>query len=106
MEVVQIVLSDLAKTSKVTCPYCAKSKFIPNVQLRALSHALRAKCTCDHIFEIMVNRRGFPRKVVRFKGELFFQGALERLVQEVVSGSPAGSTGSGMAAQSRRRRAR
>ena len=78
MDVVQIVLSDLAKTSQVTCPRCAKSKYIPNVQLRALSHALRAKCTCTHVFDIMVNRRGFPRKQVRLKGELFIQGAQER----------------------------
>ena len=81
MEVVEIVISDLGKTSKVTCPHCSKSKYIPNAQLRLLSHALQAKCTCSHVFEIKVNRRGFPRKKVKFAGELFLQGAQERIAR-------------------------
>lgn len=93
MQIVQIVLNDLAETSKVTCPYCEKSKFIPNAQLRTLNHALRAKCTCDNVFELMVNRRCFPRKEVRFKGELFLQGASERLAEIVVTSLSVGGLG-------------
>jgi hypothetical protein len=93
MESVQIVLDDLAETSKVTCPYCEKSKFIPNAQLRILNHALRAKCICNNIFELRVNRRCFPRKVVRFEGELFFQGARESAALIVVTSLSVGGLG-------------
>jgi len=93
MEVVEIVISDLGKTSKVTCPRCAKSKYIPNAQLRLLSHALQAKCTCNHIFEIKVNRRGFPRKRVRFAGELFLQGAQERVTRIAIRSLSVGGIG-------------
>jgi hypothetical protein len=93
MESVQIILDDLAGTSKVTCPYCEKSKFIPNAQLRVLNHALRAKCTCNNVFELTVNRRCFPRKAVRFKGELFFQGTRESAAPIVVTSLSVGGLG-------------
>ena len=93
MEVVEIVLDDLTKTSKVTCPHCAKSKHIPNAQLRLLSHALQAKCTCSYVFEIKVNRRGFPRKRVRFAGELFLQGAQERVARIAIRSLSVGGIG-------------
>ena len=93
MKVVQIVISDLTKTSKVTCPYCGKSKYIPNAQLRLLSHALQAKCTCSQAFQIMVNRRGFPRKKVQFEGELFLPGAQERAARVDIRSISVGGIG-------------
>ncbi len=93
MQTIQIFLNDLAETSKVTCPYCDKSKSIPNTQLRALNHALRAKCVCENVFEVVINRRCFPRKEVRFEGELFLQGASEKLSQVVVTSLSVGGIG-------------
>ncbi len=93
MKTVQIFLNDLAETSKVTCPYCEKSKSIPNTQLRALNHALRAKCICENVFELVVNRRCFPRKEVRFEGELFLQGAREQLAEIVIISLSVGGIG-------------
>jgi hypothetical protein len=77
----------------VTCPYCQRSKLLPNAQLRELNHALRAKCSCEHVFELVVNRRGFPRKDVGFQGELFAQGASERLATIVVTSLSVGGVG-------------
>jgi hypothetical protein len=93
MEIVQIILNDLEGTSKITCPYCEKSKLIPNAQLRVLNHALKAKCTCNNIFELMVNRRNFPRKAVRFEGELFFQGTRESVAPIVITSLSVGGLG-------------
>ncbi len=93
MKTIQLFLNDLAETSNVTCPYCEQSKSIPNAQLRILNHALRAKCSCENIFELVVNRRCFPRKGVRFPGELFLQGGSERLAEIVVTSLSVGGVG-------------
>lgn len=93
MKTIQIFLNDLAATSDVTCPYCQRSKSIPNAQLQSLSHALRAKCSCENVFELVVNRRCFPRKEVQFEGELFLQGAGEKLVEIVVTSLSVGGVG-------------
>ena len=93
METVQIMLNDLEGASKITCPHCEKSKFIPNAQLRVLNRMLRAKCTCNNVFELRVNRRSFPRKAVRFEGELFFQGASEKVASIVITSLSVGGLG-------------
>lgn len=93
MKTIQIFLNDLAATSQVTCPYCQRSKSIPNAQLRSLHHALRAKCSCENVFELVVNRRCFPRKDVRFEGELFLQGASERCAESVITSLSVGGVG-------------
>ncbi|ETW93033.1 MAG: hypothetical protein ETSY1_41015 [Candidatus Entotheonella factor] len=93
MKTIQIFLNDLAATSQVTCPYCQRSRSIPNTQLQSLRHALRAKCSCENVFELVVNRRCFPRKDVRFEGELSLQGASERLAEIVVTSLSVGGVG-------------
>ncbi len=93
MKTVQLFLNDLESTSTVTCPYCQKSKLFPNEQLRELNHALRAKCSCSQVFELVVNRRYFPRKDVWLEGELFPQGSQERIAEIIVTSLSVGGVG-------------
>ena len=93
MKTVQIFLNDLTETSQVTCPYCEKSKFIPNTKLRVMTHALRAKCICENVFELVVNRRCFPRQQVQLKGVLFRQGTRERLAEIAITSLSVGGIG-------------
>lgn len=45
------------------------------------------------MFELVVNRRYFPRKDVRFEGELFVQGSQERIAAVTVSSISVGGIG-------------
>ncbi len=94
MKVIEIFINDDETTSQVTCPYCDISKTLPSAQLRALNQALRAKCSCDNVFELVVNRRRFPRKEdIRFEGELCVQGSQESVAEIVVISLSVGGVG-------------
>jgi hypothetical protein len=55
----------------VVCQSCGRKKTLRHEQLRHLRNAVKVKCGCGVIFDLVFERRRFYRKKVQFDAQLF-----------------------------------
>lgn len=76
---IHILIDDRSECSTITCPHCERQKTIPNEQLCNADRPLRVKCSCQHVFALVTNRRRFQRRDVNFTGDMMVCTSHKRL---------------------------
>jgi len=71
METVKVVFTGSEATYEVVCQSCGRKKSLRHEQLRHLRNALKVKCGCGVIFDLVFERRRFYRKKVQLEAQLF-----------------------------------
>jgi hypothetical protein len=71
METVKVVFTGSEATYEVVCQSCGRKKSLRHEQLRHLRNAVKVKCGCGVIFDLVFERRRFYRKKVQLDAQLF-----------------------------------
>jgi hypothetical protein len=71
MKTVKVVFTGSEATYEVVCQSCGRKKSLRHEQLRHLRHAVKVKCGCGVIFNVVFERRRFYRKKVQLDAQLF-----------------------------------
>lgn len=71
METVKVVFTGSEATYEVVCQSCGRKKSLRHEQLRHLRNAVKVKCGCGVIFDLVFERRRFYRNKVQLDAQLF-----------------------------------
>lgn len=79
MQTVKVVFTGSEATYEVVCQSCGRKKTLRHEQLRHLRNAVKVKCGCGIIFDLVFERRRFYRKKVQLDAQLFDVDSGEKL---------------------------